>query len=126
MKNSSNSSGENDGRTGLGAYLSPLAVIALSFGYAVGWGAFVLPGTVFLPKAGPMGTLIGILIGMAAMMVFALNYHRLVVRRPGPGGAYGFVAKAFGADHGYLVAWFLLLTYVAILWANSTALVIVA
>ena len=31
------------------AYLSPLAVIALSFGYAVGWGAFVLPGAVFLP-----------------------------------------------------------------------------
>ena len=115
---------DNDRRTGLGAYLSPLAVIALSFGYAVGWGAFVMPGTVFLPKAGPVGTLIGILIGMVAMMVFALNYHRLVIRRPGPGGAYGFVAKAFGTDHGYLVAWFLLLTYVAILWANSTALVI--
>ena len=96
MKNSSNSSIENDGRAALGAYLSPLAVIALSFGYAVGWGAFVLPGTVFLPKAGPVGTLIGILIGMAAMLVFALNYHRLVIRRPGPGGAYGFVAKAFG------------------------------
>ena len=117
---------DNDGRTGLGAYLSPLAVIALSFGYAVGWGAFVMPGTVFLPKAGPVGTLIGILIGMVAMMVFALNYHRLVIRQPGPGGAYGFVAKAFGSDHGYLVAWFLLLTYVAILWANSTALVIEA
>ena len=126
MKNSSNSSIENDGRAALGAYLSPLAVIALSFGYAVGWGAFVLPGTVFLPKAGPVGTLIGIVIGMAAMMVFALNYHRLVIRWPDPGGAYGFVSKAFGTDLGYLVAWFLLLTYVAILWANSTALVIVA
>ena len=124
MKDNSNSSSGNGGRTGLSAYLSPLAVIALSFGYAVGWGAFVLPGTVFLPKAGPVGTLIGIVIGTVAIAVFALNYHRLVVRRPGPGGAYGFVAKAFGADHGFLVAWFLLLTYVAILWANSTALVI--
>ncbi|MBQ6007916.1 MAG: APC family permease [Kiritimatiellae bacterium] len=36
------------------------------------------------------------------------------------------MTKAFGADHGFLVGWFLLLTYVAILWANSTALVIVA
>ena len=125
MKDSSNSSSGNDWRTGLSAYLSPLAVIALSFGYAVGWGAFVLPGTVFLPKAGPVGTLIGIAIGTVAIAVFALNYHRLVVRRPGPGGAYGFVAKAFGTDHGFLVAWFLLLTYVAILWANATALVIV-
>ena len=126
MNDSSNSSSGNDWRTGLSAYLSPLAVIALSFGYAVGWGAFVLPGTVFLPKAGPVGTLIGIAIGTVAIAVFALNYHRLVVRRPGPGGAYGFVAKAFGTDHGFLVAWFLLLTYVAILWANSTALVILA
>ena len=126
MNDSLKSSSGKDGRTALGAYLSPLAVIALSFGYAVGWGAFVLPGTVFLPKAGPVGTLIGIAIGTVAIAVFALNYHRLVVRRPGPGGAYGFVAKAFGTDHGFLVAWFLLLTYVAILWANSTALVILA
>ena len=126
MNDSLKSSSGKDGRTALGAYLSPLAVIALSFGYAVGWGAFVLPGTVFLPKAGPVGTLIGIAIGTVAVAVFALNYHRLVVRRPGPGGAYGFVAKAFGTDHGFIVAWFLLLTYVAILWANSTALVILA
>ena len=126
MNDSLKSSSGKYGRTALGAYLSPLAVIALSFGYAVGWGAFVLPGTVFLPKAGPVGTLIGIAIGTVAVAVFALNYHRLVVRRPGPGGAYGFVAKAFGTDHGFIVAWFLLLTYVAILWANSTALVILA
>ncbi|MBQ6007915.1 MAG: hypothetical protein IJL17_05205 [Kiritimatiellae bacterium] len=39
----------------LSAYLSPVAVLALSFGYAVGWGAFVLPGTIFLPSAGPAG-----------------------------------------------------------------------
>ena len=126
MNDSLKSSSGKYGRTALGAYLSPLAVIALSFGYAVGWGAFVLPGTVFLPKAGPLGTLIGIAIGTVAVALFALNYHKLVVNRPGPGGAYGFVAKAFGTDHGFLVAWFLLLTYVAILWANSTALVILA
>ena len=34
--------------------------IALSFGCAVGWGAFVMPGTAFLPVAGPLGTLIGL------------------------------------------------------------------
>ena len=126
MNNSSNPSDGNVGRTGFGAYLSPLAVLALSFGYAVGWGAFILPGSEFLPDAGPLGTIVGIVIGAAAMVVFAFNYHRLVVRHPGPGGAYGFVANVFGTDHGFLVAWFLFLTYIAILWANSTALVIVA
>lgn len=47
----------------LGAYLSPLAVVALSFGYAVGWGSFVMPGNVFLPDAGPADMVLGILAG---------------------------------------------------------------
>ena len=38
-------------------YLSPVAAIALSFGYAVGWGAFMMPGRAFLPGAGPLGTM---------------------------------------------------------------------
>ena len=62
---------------GHNAYLSPLAVIALSFGYAVGWGSFVLPGAVFLPTAGPLGTIIGFLIGTVAVAVLAFNFTRL-------------------------------------------------
>ena len=93
-----------------GAYLAPMAVLALSFGYAVGWGSFVMPGTMFLPGAGPAGTVIGTLLGSAAMVVFAFNYHRMVQRVPGPGGAFAFTVKAFGADHGFLIAWFLVLT----------------
>ena len=106
------------------AYLSPLAVIALSFGYAVGWGAFVLPGTVFLPNAGPAGSIIGFLIGMAIVVILAFNYHKAAVNIQGSGGTYGFVTKAFGYNHGFLVGWFLFLTYIAILWANATALVL--
>ena len=111
-------------KNSFGAYLAPLAVLALSFGYAVGWGAFVMPGKVFLPSAGPAGTVIAILLGAAAMTVFAFNYHRMVQRFPGPGGAFTFATKAFGSDHGFLLSWFLWLTYVAILWANVTALVL--
>ena len=108
------------------AYLSPLAVIALSFGYAVGWGSFVLPGTVFLPTAGPLGTMIGLLIGTAAMIVLAFNFHKVTTRIRGAGGTYGFVTKVFGPNHGFLMGWFLFLTYIAILWANATALVLLA
>jgi len=36
----------------LGRYLSPFSAWALSFGCAVGWGAFIMPGTTFLPIAG--------------------------------------------------------------------------
>jgi signal transduction histidine kinase len=116
--------GDDAAKPKLGPYLAPIAVLALSFGYAVGWGAFVMPGTMFLPGAGPAGTVIGILIGSVAMAVFAFNYHRMLQRATGPGGAYAFTTEMFGADHGFLLAWFLWLTYVAILWANATALVL--
>ena len=54
------------GSGGLTAYLSPFAAFALSVGCSVGWGAFVMPGTIFLPGAGPLGTLLGIALGVAA------------------------------------------------------------
>ena len=108
------------------AYLSPLTVIALSFGYAVGWGAFVMPGSIFLPNAGPAGTIIGFIIGTLVIVVLAFNYHKVTANIQGSGGAYGFVTKMFGPNHGFLVGWFLFLTYVAILWANATALVLLA
>ena len=107
-------------------HLSTLGAWAFAFGTAVGWGAFVMPGTVFLPKAGPLGTTIGVFIGAAIMAVIAWNYHYMTRRYPGPGGAFAFASRAFGADHGFLCAWFLCLTYMAIVWANATALTIIA
>ena len=122
-------SGANTGEKkgfGSNAWLSPLAVIALSFGYAVGWGAFVLPGTMFLPNAGPAGTMIGFLIGTVAVIVLAFNFHKVATCIGGSGGTYGFITKVFGQNHGFLMGWFLFLTYMAILWANATALVLLA
>ncbi|MCR4818464.1 MAG: amino acid permease [Fretibacterium sp.] len=106
-------------------YLSPLGAWALAFGCAIGWGAFILPGTTFLPKAGPMGTIIGIAIGAVLMLVIAFNYHFMMNHHSGSGGAFSYARAAFGYDHGFLCAWFLILTYVVILWANASALVII-
>ena len=69
-------------------HLSSLSAWGLSFGFAVGWGAFVLPGTTFLPSAGPVGTVVGIVIGTLAMAVIGWNYYRMVSNSPGPAGAY--------------------------------------
>ena len=101
---------------GMGRHLSMLAAWGLSIGYAVGWGAFVMPGTSFLPGAGPLGTLLGFLIGAVVMAVIAWNYHTLVSRWPCSGGAFSYAQDAFGADYGFLTSWFLLLAYVSILW----------
>ena len=104
--------------------ISPLAAWALAFGCALGWDSFVLPWTTFLPKAGPLGTVLGILIGAVVMVVVAWNYHCMINQSPGPGGAYAYASKAFGGDHGFLCAWFLCLAYVAILWMDAAVLVI--
>ncbi len=102
--------------------LSPLAVWALAFGCAVGWGSFVMPGTTFLPIAGPLGTVLGVTIGALVMLLIGVNYHFLMNRYPDAGGTVSFSNNAFGHDYGFLSAWFLGLVYLAIIWANSTAI----
>ena len=111
---------------GLRRHLSPLGVWALSFGCAVGWGSFVMPGTTFLPNAGPLGTAIGIGLGALVMLIIGMNYHFLIQKYPDAGGTMSYTIKSYGYDHGFLSAWFLVLVYVAIIWANATALALIA
>ena len=99
---------------------------ALAFGCAVGWGSFVMPGNTFLPIAGPVGTALGIGLGALVMLIIAKNYHYLINLYPGRGGAYTYAKRCFGYDQGFLASWFLILTYVAIIWANATALPLIA
>ena len=82
--NNDKTDANSGGKKGLGniAYLSPLAVIALSFGYAVGWGSFVLPGAMFLPNAGPAGSTVGFLIGTVAIVVLAYDFVLMDVMMP--------------------------------------------
>ena len=107
-------------------YLTALGAWALAFGCSVGWGSFVMPGSTFLPIAGPVGTALGLGLGGLVMLIIALNYHYLMNRYPDGGGTYTYTKECFGYDHGFLGAWFLILTYIAIIWANSTALPLIA
>ena len=105
---------------------SLLGAWALAFGCALGWDALSIPWTTLLPAAGPLGTAIGVLAGGLAMALVAWNFHFLLNRRPGPGGVYAYAKAAFGIDHGFLCAWFLCLTYAAIVWGDAAVLVLVA
>lgn len=106
-------------------YLTSIGAWSLAFGGAVGWGSFVMPGTTFLPLAGPVGTALGITLGGLVMLILAVNYHYLMNCFPDGGGAYTYTKLSWGYDHGFLGAWFLILTYIAIIWANATALPII-
>ncbi|WP_022763213.1 amino acid permease [Butyrivibrio sp. AD3002] len=105
--------------------LSPIGTWALAFGCAVGWGSFVMPGTTFLPLAGPIGTMLGMILGAAVMLLIGINYHYMMNLYPDDGGTYAFSKHEFGYDQGFLGAWFLLLVYMAIVWANATAIPII-
>lgn len=102
--------------------LSPLSVWALSVGCAVGWGAFMMPGTAFLPVAEPRGSIIGMVIGALIMMMIGINYSYMIGRYPDASGTFSYARETFGYDHGFLCSWFLVLVYISIAWANATAL----
>ena len=103
-------------------YLSPLAVWALSVGSAIGWGSLVVTSSSYLSQAGPMGSILGLLIGFVMMLMVSSHYHFLANRYPDTGGLYNYVKQLFGYDLAFLTAWFMFLIYIAIFWANATSI----
>ena len=106
----------------LDRYLSLLDVWAMAFGCMVGWGVFAMPGTTFLPVAGPAGTVIAMLAGMVIMLIIGFNFSFLMSRSSVTGGVYTYTKEAFGRDHAFLSCWFLCLSYLTIVFLNGTAL----
>ena len=105
--------------------LSPLNVWALAFGCIIGWGAFVMPGNTFLPKAGPLGTAIAMSIASVVMIIIALNYSYMIQRYPAAGGEFIYTLRCFGGRHAFICSWFLGLSYLAIVPLNGTALALI-
>ena len=106
-------------------YLTALGAWAFAFGCVIGWDAFFLPESSFLLKGGPVGAALGLVLGGLAMLVFAWNYHVMMCRYPGFGGAYTYASEEFGRDHGYVCAWFLCLFYMSVVWIDATVIAMV-
>ena len=102
--------------------ITPLQAWALSIGTSIGWGSFVITSNTYLMNAGPVGSALGMIVGALVMLIIAENYYGLMCRYPESGGVYSYVKNVFGHGDSFLVAWFLSLTYLAILWANATSL----
>ena len=113
-------------RRGLKPYLTPVGAWAFSLGTAIGWGSLVVTSNTYLLQAGPWGSVLGLVVGALIMLVVARNYHYLINCFPDAGGAYAYSREVFGYDHGFLTAWFLGLTYLALLWANATSVPVFA
>ena len=101
---------------------TPLAVWAFSIGTSIGWGSFIVTCNTYLQKSGILGTVFGLLVGMAVVLVITWNLQAMILKSPDAGGIYTFEKRIGGRDLGFLAFWFVLLTYMAILWANMTSL----
>ena len=103
-------------------HMSMPAALAFSIGTSIGWGALVVTCNTYLAQAGPAGSVIGLVLGGLVMFIISQSYAYLMRMYPEAGGTYSFTKEVLGYDYGFLTAWFLLMTYLAILWANITSL----
>lgn len=105
--------------------LSQLDVWSLSLGCIIGWGAFVMPGDVFLPKAGPLGTAVAMSLASIVMIIISFNYSCMIKRHSKIGGEYIYAKESFGKRHAFFCSWFLGLSYLSIIPLNATALALI-
>ena len=113
-------------RVKLQRVMRPVDVWGLALGAIIGWGCFVLPGTAFLPKAGPGGTAMGMLIGALLIIVIAVSYGYLIRKFPISGGEFIYAKKAFGKRNAFVCGWAMILAYWSLIPLNATALAMIS
>ena len=105
----------NEAKTVKQAGLSPVGAWAFAVGTSIGWGSMVVTSNTYLAQAGPLGSVLGMVLGAAVMLIVSRNYSYMIQCYPDCGGAYTYAREVFGYDHSFLTAWFLALTYLAML-----------
>lgn len=104
--------------------LTPLNVWSMAFGCIIGFGAFMMPGTVFLNRAGTLGTLIAMQLGALVMLIISYSYGHMIKMFPVAGGEFVFAKLTFGKKHGFLCAWFLGMSYLSLVPVNANAIAV--
>ena len=103
-------------------HVSVMGAWAMALGTSIGWGSMVVMNNSYLLQGGPVGSAVGLIVGAVIMLVIGRNYHYMINCYPDAGGVYAYTKEAFGYDYGFLISWFLALTYAAMFWANATSL----
>lgn len=107
-------------RDTLNKTLKPSWVWAIAFGSSIGWGAFILPSN-WIDQAGPLGAIIGLLIGALIMMLIAISYGVLIKKYPVSGGEFAYAFISAGKYWSFITGWFLSLGYICIVALNASA-----
>ena len=105
-----------------GGKINSLNAWAFSFACAIGWAAYVMPATVFLPLGGIPGSMLAFLTAAAVMSVIALNYHFLGNLYPENGGIYALVNRSISRPHAFAAAWSMGLAHLCCIPLNARAM----
>lgn len=87
--------------------------VALGLGTIIGVGWVVLAGD-WLVRGGPLGAILGFLVGGLILGAVGLCYAELAPALPVAGGAVAFGYKAFGPGTSFLTGWFLSFAYITV------------
>lgn len=102
--------------------LSPLQAWSYSYGCLLGWGAFVMTATVFLPQGGVAGSLLAYPVGGLLVVFIAMNYHYLASLCPGTGGIFYLLQNTMGREHAFAASWGICFAHLLISPLNARAL----
>ena len=102
--------------------ISYLQAIAISVGAIIGWGAYVMPGDLFLPQSQLLGSSVAIIIGTLAIYMVAQAYINLLTQTPEneSGGIY-WIEKYISRKHAYVYGWGVAIGYISIVALNISA-----
>lgn len=87
--------------------------VGLGLGSIIGVGWVVVAGD-WLIRGGPLGAILGFVLGGLMLTLIGLSYAELTSAIPVAGGEVAFAFKAFGAGPSFLTGWFLTFAYIAL------------
>lgn len=105
--------------------LSKFDILNLVIGSIIGWGSFILPGQLFLPKSGVLSTILGLCIGGIFVIIIQKAYQIMLACHVGEGGEFSYALSNLGSVHGFIVGWALSLCYLSMIPLNATAYVLI-
>ena len=87
--------------------------VGLGLGSIIGVGWVVVAGD-WLIRGGPLGAILGFILGGLMLTVIGLSYAELTPAIPVAGGEVAFAYKAFGSGLSFLTSWFLTFAYISL------------
>lgn len=100
--------------------ISFLQAVSISFGAIIGWGAFVMPGDLFLKNGGLSNSSFAIIVGSVMILFISFSYMYMMKRDGGDGVSW--VLRYLGINHAKFYTLFTTLGYISIIALNLTAI----